>query len=209
MQRYHDPFHAVDTSSEDVCLLAFTSGTTGKPKATMHCHRDVLAMADVVARQLLHTSPQDIYLGSPPLAFTFGLGALLVFPLRWRAASIMLERPTPEALLESVQGFGATCLFTAPTMYRVLAPLTAQYNLKSLRRCVSAGEPLSKATSDLWHAATGLRLIDGLGTTEMIHIFISAEGNAIRPGSTGRALAGYEACVLDDKDNPRFLGAIF
>jgi 2-aminobenzoate-CoA ligase len=207
MGRYHDPFHAVDTSREDVCLLAFTSGTTGKPKATMHCHRDVLAMADVVARHLLRTSPQDIYLGSPPLAFTFGLGALLVFPLRWRAASVMLERPTPEMLLESAQRVKATCLFTVPTMYRALVPLTARYDLQSLRRCVSAGEPLSKATSDLWHAATGLRLIDGLGTTEMIHIFISAAGDDIRPGSTGRALPGYEACVLDSEGNPKSLDA--
>jgi len=208
MRRYPEPFTAVDTSCEDICLLAFTSGTTGRPKATMHSHRDVLVMADVVARHLLRTGPSDVYLGTPPLAFTFGLGALLVFPLRWRGASVMLERATAETLLESVQRFKATCLFTAPTMYRVLAPLADQYDLTSLRRCVSAGETLSVATSDLWHAATGLRIIDGLGSTEMIHIFISAEGDAIRPGSTGRALPGYEACVLDAAGEPKFTNAV-
>jgi 2-aminobenzoate-CoA ligase len=199
MQRHREPYEAIDTSRDDVCMLAFTSGTTGQPKATMHCHRDVLAMADIVARHLLQTQPADVYLGSPPLAFTFGLGALLVFPLRFRAASVMLERPTAETLLESVQRFRCTCLFTAPTMYRVLAPLAAQYDLTSLTRCVSAGEPLPKATSDLWYEATELRLIDGLGSTEMIHIFISAAGENVRPGSTGRALPGYEACVLNEQ----------
>jgi 2-aminobenzoate-CoA ligase len=206
MRRHQDPFAAIDTSRDDICLLAFTSGTTGKPKATMHCHRDVLAMADVVARHLLHTQPADVYLGSPPLAFTFGLGALLVFPMRFRAATILLERPTSETLLESVQRFRGTCLFTAPTMYRVLAPLAARYDLTSLRRCVSAGEPLPKATSDLWHDATGLRLIDGIGSTEMIHIFISAAGNEVRPGSTGRPLPGYEACVLNERGEAMLRG---
>jgi 2-aminobenzoate-CoA ligase len=204
MQAHSDPFDAVQTSRDDVCLIAFTSGTTGKPKATMHCHRDVLAMADVVARHLLHTAPDDIYIGTPPLGFTFGLGALLVFPLAFRASSVMLRRPAPEVLLESIQRFRATCLFTAPTMYRTLASLASRYDLSSLRRCVSAGEPLPKATSDLWHATTGLRLIDGLGSTEMIHIFISAEGTDIRPGSTGRALPGYEACVMDDDRLPHY-----
>jgi 2-aminobenzoate-CoA ligase len=204
MQAHAQPFNAVETSRDDICLIAFTSGTTGKPKATMHCHRDVLAMADIVARHLLHTRPDDVYVGTPPLGFTFGLGALLVFPMAFRASSIMLKRPTPETLLESIQRFRATCLFTAPTMYRTLASLVSRYDLSSLRQCVSAGEPLPKATSDLWHAATGLRLIDGLGSTEMIHIFISAAGSDIRPGSTGRALPGYEACVMDDKLRPHF-----
>jgi 2-aminobenzoate-CoA ligase len=198
------PFEAVQTSRDDVCLIAFTSGTTGRPKATMHCHRDVLAMADIVARHLLHTAPGDVYIGTPPLGFTFGLGALLVFPMAFRASSVMLRRPAPEVLLESVARFRATCLFTAPTMYRTLVPLASRYDLSSLRQCVSAGEPLPKATSDLWHAATGLRLIDGLGSTEMIHIFISAAGSDIRPGSTGRALPGYEACVMDDDLQPHF-----
>jgi 2-aminobenzoate-CoA ligase len=195
-------FANVDTSRDDVCLLAFTSGTTGNPKATMHFQRDVLAMADVVGRHLLETSPDDVYVGSPPLGFTFGLGALLVFPFRFRGAVAYVEQPSPDALLGAVQKFGGTCLFTAPTMYRSLAPIAAKYDLRTLRRSVSAGEPLPKATSDAWHAATGIRLIDGIGATEMIHIFISAKGDDIRPGATGKPLPGYEAVVLDEDNRP-------
>lgn len=202
MARQPATFANVDTASDDVCLLAFTSGTTGEPKATMHFHRDVLAMADVVGRHLLETAPDDVYVGSPPFGFTFGLGALLVFPLRFRASAALVEQPSPENLLAAVQTHRATCLFTAPTMYRTLAGMVRDYDLRSLRRSVSAGEALPKATSDGWHAATGIRLIDGIGATEMIHIFISAKGDAIRPGSTGRPLPGYEAVVLDDENRP-------
>ena len=202
MERRPATFANVDTASDDVCLLAFTSGTTGNPKATMHFHRDVLAMADVVGRHLLETGPGDVYVGSPPFGFTFGLGALVVFPLRFRGAAALVEQPSPDNLLHAVQKFGGTCLFTAPTMYRNLATLVGKYDLKSLRKSVSAGEPLPKATSDLWHAATGIRLIDGIGATEMIHIFISAKGDEIRPGATGKPLPGYEAVVLDDDDRP-------
>jgi 2-aminobenzoate-CoA ligase len=202
MDAHPATFENVDTSRDDVCLLAFTSGTTGNPKATMHFHRDVLAMADVVGRHLLETSPDDVYVGSPPLGFTFGLGALLVFPFRFRGAAAYVEQPSPDALLGAVQKFGGTCLFTAPTMYRSLAPIASKYDLRTLKRSVSAGEPLPKATSDAWHAATGIRLIDGIGATEMIHIFISAKGDEIRPGATGRPLPGYDAVVLDDADRP-------
>ncbi len=195
-------FSAADTHRDDVCLLAFTSGTTGAPKATMHFHRDVLAMADVVGRHLLHTSPADRYTGSPPLGFTFGLGALLVFPLRFRASTIMVGAPKPARLLDAVQDHGATCIFTAPTMYRTLAGLVDDYDLASLVRCVSAGEPLPVATFDLWRDKTGIALIDGIGATEMIHIFISAAGEQIRPGATGKPLPGYIACVLDDDNRP-------
>jgi 2-aminobenzoate-CoA ligase len=198
MQARSADFSPVATSRDDTCLIAFTSGTTGTPKATMHFHRDVLAMADVVGRHLLETSADDVYTGSPPLGFTFGLGALLVFPLRFRATTALVEQPSPEHLLAAVQQHRATCLFTAPTMYRAVAGRVADFDLTSLKRSVSAGEPLPKATSDLWHAATGLRIIDGIGATEMIHIFISAKGADIRPGATGRALPGYEAVVLDD-----------
>lgn len=194
-------FTNVATAAEDVSLLAFTSGTTGDPKATMHFHRDVLAMADAFARHVLRTSPDDIYVGSPPIGFTFGLGALLVFPLRFRAAAGLLEAPTPEALLNAIESWRATCLLTAPTAYRAMLGLTATRDLSSLRRCVSAGEPLPKGTSDEWHAQTGLRIIDGIGSTEMIHIFISAAGDDIRPGSTGLPVAGYRACILDDRGN--------
>jgi 2-aminobenzoate-CoA ligase len=191
-------FDNVDTARDDVCLLAFTSGTTGLPKATMHFHRDVLAMCEVVAGHLLATAPDDIYVGSPPLGFTFGLGALLVFPLGKRAASLLVEQPSGEHLLSAVQRFRATALFTSPTAYRGLLPLIQQFDLSSLKRCVSAGEPLPKATSDAWFAATGIRLIDGIGATEMIHIFISAQGADIRPGATGKPLPGYQACILDE-----------
>jgi len=195
-------FDNVDTAAEDICILAFTSGTTGQPKATVHFHRDVLAMADTFARHVLRTNPDDVYLGSPPLGFTFGLGALLVFPLRFRAAASFLEAPTPDGLLQAVQATGVTCLFTAPTMYRALLPKLAGFDLSTLRKCVSAGEPLPKATSDAWYEATGIRIIDGIGTTEMIHIFISAEGADIRPGATGIPIPGYEACILGPDNQP-------
>jgi 2-aminobenzoate-CoA ligase len=202
MDRQPARFDNVDTARDDVALLAFTSGTTGHPKATVHFHRDVLAMADVVGRHLLETAPSDVYVGSPPLGFTFGLGALLVFPLRFRASVGLIEQPTAENLLGAVQKFGATCLFTAPTMYRNLARIVGHYDVRTLRRAVSAGETLPKVTSDLFYEATGIRLIDGIGATEMIHIFISAKGNDIRPGATGKALPGYEAAVLDDHGEP-------
>ena len=202
MTQRTDEFRNVPTAADDVCLLAFTSGTTGNPKATMHFHRDVLVMRDVVGRHLLETTPDDIYTGSPPLGFTFGLGALLVFPLGARGAVALVEQPTPDNLLDAIARFRATALFTAPTAYRALVPLVAGRDISSLRRCISAGEALPKATSDAWHAATGLRIIDGIGATEMIHIFISAKGDDIRPGATGRPLPGYQACVLDDDGRP-------
>ncbi|HVN45555.1 MAG TPA: AMP-binding protein [Steroidobacteraceae bacterium] len=198
MERYRQPFVACDTSAEDVALIAFTSGTTGEPKGTVHFHRDVLVMADIVGRHLLRTSAEDRYVGSPPLGFTFGLGALLVFPLRFRGAAILLESPTPEHMLSAVERHRATCLFTAPVAYRTLLTLLSKFDISSLRRCVSAGEMLPRATSDAWHAATGIRIIDGIGATEMIHMFISAEGEHIRPGATGRPLPGYEARLLDE-----------
>jgi 2-aminobenzoate-CoA ligase len=198
MERKAAYFRPVATAADDVALLAFTSGTTGTPKATIHFHRDVLAMSDVVARHLLNTRADDIYIGSPPLGFTFGLGALLVFPLRFRAAAAYVAQTSVEGLLTGVQQFGATCLFSAPTMYRALAQQVCRFDISSLRQCVSAGEPLSKATSDAWYGATGIRLIDGIGSTEMLHIFIGASGGDIRPGSIGRPLPGYEAVVLDE-----------
>ena len=202
-----DRFTNADTASDDVCLLAFTSGTTGQPKACMHFHRDVLAMADVVARHLLHTEPADIYAGSPPLGFTFGLGALLVFPLRFRAATVPIEAPAPATVLAAIEKHRVTCLFTAPFAYRALAAECAGRDLSSLRRCVSAGEFLPKAVSDLWFGKTGIRIIDGIGATEMIHIFIAAEGEDIRPGSTGKPLPGYRACLLDEDGEVMLPGA--
>lgn len=202
MNRHEPQFTNIDTAAEDVCLLAFTSGTTGQPKATMHFHRDVLAMAEVVARGLLGTRADDVYVGSPPIGFTFGLGALLVFPLRFRATAVLLEQPSPQALIEAIEAQGVTCVLTAPTQYRAMLPLLAGRKLPALRQCVSAGEPLPLSTSDRWFEATGIRIIDGIGATEMIHIFISAAGEDIRPGATGKPLPGYRACVLDDDGKP-------
>jgi 2-aminobenzoate-CoA ligase len=202
MAKAADRFTNVDTAADDVCLLAFTSGTTGQPKACMHFHRDVLAMADIVARHLLHTQPGDVYAGSPPLGFTFGLGALLVFPLRFRAAAVPIEAPAPATILAAIEKHRVTCLFTAPFAYRALSGELAGRDISSLKRCVSAGEFLPKSVSDTWFEKTGIRIIDGIGATEMIHIFISASGDAIRPGATGRPLPGYKACVLDEEGRP-------
>ncbi len=208
MSSVSDRFSNVDTASDDVCLLAFTSGTTGQPKACVHFHRDVLAMADVVARHLLHTQPDDVYTGSPPLGFTFGLGALLVFPFRFRAAVAPVESPTSAALLAAIEHHKATCLFTAPLGYRALLAELGDRDIRSLQQCVSAGEFLPRDISDAWKERTGIRIIDGIGATEMIHIFISAAGEEIRPGATGKPLPGYKACVLDDEGKPLPPGSI-
>jgi 2-aminobenzoate-CoA ligase len=195
-------FENAATAADDVCMLAFTSGTTGKPKATMHFHRDVLAIADTFSRHLLRPTPNDLFAASPPLAFTFGLGQSVVFPLRARAAVYLLEQPSPPRLLEAVERHGITVLATAPTAYRAMVPNLGAANLKSLRACVSAGETLPKATWDAVHEACGIRIIDGIGSTELLHIFISETGNEIRPGSTGRAVPGYVAEVQDADGRP-------
>jgi 2-aminobenzoate-CoA ligase len=199
---------AVDTAQDDPCLLAFTSGTTGQPKATVHFHRDVLAMADTFAAHLLSPRPDDVFTGTPPLAFTYGLGAELVFPLRFGAATAVMAGPTPDHLREGITRFGATRVFTAPTAYRALLAQAGTQAFRSVRSFVSAGEHLPRPTFDAWQQATGHRIIDGIGATEMIHIFISASGDDIRPGSTGRAVPGYRACVLDEDDRPAAPGTI-
>ncbi len=192
-------FVAVDTLAEDVCLISFTSGTTGLPKGTMHFHRDLLAICDCFPRSILASNADDIFIGTPPLAFTFGLGGLLLFPLRVGATTVLLEKLTPELLLKAIADFSATVCFTAPTFYRQMAPLAHAYNLSSLQRTVSAGEALPVATRESWQQATGLVMIDGIGATEMLHIFISASGDSVRSGATGKAIAGYQACVLDEE----------
>jgi 2-aminobenzoate-CoA ligase len=191
-------FRNVDTSAEDVAVIAFTSGTTGKPKGTMHFHRDVIAMCDCFPRSCLKPGKDDIFIGSPPLAFTFGLGGLLCFPLRFGASTALVEKFTPETLLESVQKFRATILFTAPTMYRALAGIWKNYDLSSLKKCVSAGEALPDATRQLFKQASGIEIIDGIGATEMIHIFISHAPEHAKRGATGQAIPGYTAAVLDE-----------
>ncbi|MBL1103928.1 AMP-binding protein [Streptomyces sp. 5-8] len=192
-------FAAVPTAADDVALIAFTSGTSGRPKATMHFHRDVLAIADTFSARVLRPRPDDLFGGSPPLAFTFGLGGLLVFPLRAGASALLLEKATPEELFTAVGRHGVTVLFTAPTAYRTALPRIDTYDLRSLRRCVSAGEALP---ADTWHAferATGHRIIEGIGSTEMLHVFISAADDDIRPGWTGRPVPGFRARVVDEK----------
>jgi len=195
-------FKNVETAADDVCMLAFTSGTTGKPKATMHFHRDVLAIADTFSRQVLQPAPRDLFAASPPLAFTFGLGQSLVFPLRAGAATYLLEQPSPQRLLEAVERHAITMLATAPTAYRAMVPELNAHRVRSLRACVSAGETLPQATWEAVHDACGIRIIDGIGSTEMLHIFISASGHEIRPGSTGRAVPGYVAEVQDPDGRP-------
>ena len=195
-------FANVDTFRDDVCLLAFASGTTGEPKATTHFHRDVLAMADTVGRHLLRTQPTDIYAGSPPLGFTFGLGALLVFPLRFRGAVALVETPLPEALLGAIERFNVTTLFSTPMMYGTLGPILDHFDTSSLRQCVSAGETLPKPISDKWFSQPGIRIVDGIGATELIHIFIGASSDQIRPGATGKPLPGYQACILGEDNEP-------
>jgi 2-aminobenzoate-CoA ligase len=189
---------ACDTAADDICLISFTSGTTGVPKGTMHFHRDLLAICDCFPRHILQSGPDDLFIGTPPLAFTFGLGGLLLFPLRVGAAAVLLEKLTPETLLQAIEQQRATICFTAPTFYRQMAAQAGKYDLSSLRKSVSAGEALPVATREAWQQATGLRMIDGIGATEMLHIFISAAGDDIRPGATGKPVPGYRACVLDN-----------
>jgi 2-aminobenzoate-CoA ligase len=197
-----DTFDAVATAADDTALIAFTSGTTGKPKGTMHFHRDVLAICDLWPKSTLKARPDDLFTGSPPLAFTFGLGGLLLFPLRIGAATLLLERASPEALLPAIAEHRASVLFTAPTSYRAMAPHAAAHDLASLRKCVSAGEALPAATRKLWKDATGIDIIDGIGATELLHIFISHPDDDVRPGATGKAVPGYEACVMDGDGKP-------
>ncbi|MDQ2859899.1 MAG: AMP-binding protein [Pseudomonadota bacterium] len=191
-------FSPVDTAADDPVLIAFTSGTTGVPKGCVHFHRDILAMVDTFARHILRPGPDDVFCGTPPMAFTFGLGGCVIFPLAFGATTALCEAPGYEGLCATIQRHGVTTLFTAPTTYRALIKSGAAGRLSSLTTCVSAGETLPRATSDAWFEATGIRIIDGIGSTEMIHIFISASEADIRPGSTGKATPGYQAELLSD-----------
>jgi 2-aminobenzoate-CoA ligase len=195
-------FAAVDTAADDVALLAFTSGTTGQPKATMHFHRDVLAVADTFSRHIVRPAPDDVFTGTPPLAFTFGLGGLVLFPLRAGAATLLIEKATPGELADAIERHGVTVCFTAPTAYRAMLRSGRAQSLRCLRRAVSAGEHLPESTWHAFLAATGLRLIDGIGSTEMLHIFVSAADGEIRPGATGKAVPGYRAMVVDSEGRP-------
>jgi 2-aminobenzoate-CoA ligase len=195
-------FANVATAADDVCLLAFTSGTTGRPKATMHFHRDVLAIADTFSRHLLEPTPDDLFAASPPLAFTFGLGQSVVFPFRAGSAVYLLEQPSPQRLLEAVERHRITVLATAPTAYRAMLSDLPAADVSSIRAAVSAGETCPLATWQAVQDACGIRIIDGIGSTEMLHIFISAAGDDILPGSTGRVVPGYVAEVQDADGRP-------
>ncbi len=208
MARKTQDFQNVDTACDDPVLIAFTSGTTGKPKGCVHFHRDVLAICDTFARHVVRATPDDVFIGSPPLAFTYGLGGLLVFPLRIGASSVLLERAGPDELLEGIERYGATVCFTAPTAYRAMAPKTGGRRPGQLRKCVSAGEVLPASTRLQWREATGIEILDGIGSTEMLHIFISHTEEEAKPGATGKPVPGYRACVLDDEGRPLPAGTV-
>jgi 2-aminobenzoate-CoA ligase len=204
----YEHFTACDTAVDDVCLIAFTSGTTGEPKGTMHFHRDMLAPCDSYGKYVLEASPDDRFIGSAPLAFTFGLGGHVLFPFRIGAATIQLERLTPDDLLPAIETYKATVVFTAPTAYRAVTPHVGKHDISSLRKCVSAGETLPKATFEAWKAATGLTILDGIGGTEMMHIFIGSPQAKVRGGSTGQPVPGYVAMVVDENFNEVQRGTI-
>jgi 2-aminobenzoate-CoA ligase len=199
-------FAPADTRSDDVALIAFTSGTTGRPKGCVHYHRDILAPADSFARHILRPEPGGRWACSAPIAFTFGLGMLLIFPWRFGGTAVTIETPGPRPLLDAVARHKVTNLATAPTAYKAMIPMLGDHDISSLRTCVSAGEHLPASTWHAWKEATGIPVIDGIGATEMMHIFISASGADIRPGATGKAVPGYVAAVLDEAGEPMASG---
>ena len=205
-------FANIDTARDDVCMLAFTSGTTGEPKATMHFHRDVMAMCDTFCRHVLAPTHNDVFIGTPPLAFTFGLGGLLCFPLSVGASTFLVERATPETLLATIAAAKATTVFTAPTFYRQMATQLAAGThrdaLDTLKTSVSAGEALPDATRQLWKNATGIEMIDGIGGTEVMHIYIAAAGADVRRGAIGKVVPGFDAQIVDDDMNPLPPGSV-
>ena len=213
MAKHDAPFANVDTAADDTCILAFTSGTTGQPKATMHFHRDVIASCLCFPPHVLKAEPDDVFIGSPPLAFTFGLGGLTLFPMHIGASTVLLEKAGPPDLLEAIVAQRATVCFTAPTSYRAMAAGAKERKVGvrdggRLRKCVAAGEALPAATRALWKEATGVEVIDGIGATEMFHIFISADEAHARPGATGVAVPGYRARVVDDNGDDVPAGVI-
>jgi 2-aminobenzoate-CoA ligase len=197
----YENFAACNTAADDVCLIAFTSGTTGQPKGTMHFHRDLLAVCDTYGKHVLRAKADDRFIGSPPLAFTFGTGGLVLFPMRVGASTVLLEKSAPDDLLAAIEKYRASVCFTAPTAYRAILGKLEGRDISSLRKCVSAGEALPKATWDAWLAGTGIKILDGIGSTEMLHIFIGSSEDDICPGATGKPVPGYHAKIIDEHGN--------
>ena len=193
-----DNYHS---KSDSVALIGFTSGTTGLPKMTAHYHKDILNICEAFPNYSLQPTQNDIFTGSPPLGFTFGLGGLVLFPMYFGASSFLIEKPSPDLLLKAIQDFKITICFTAPTAWRIITTKVQDYNISSLRKCVSAGETLPLKVWQDWYDATGLKIIDGIGATEMLHIFISSNEENMKPGATGKAITGYEAKIIDKQGN--------
>lgn len=194
-------FENFDAGFEGICLIGFTSGTTGKPKMTAHYHKDILLICEAFPKYSLNITPNDIFTGSPPLGFTFGLGGLVLFPFYYGASTFLIEKPSPELLLNAIQNFKITICFTAPTAWRIITTKVADYDVSSLRKCISAGETLPLKVWEDWYDLTGLKIIDGIGSTEILHIFISSNENNMRKGATGLPIRGYEAKIVDLEGN--------
>ncbi len=192
-------FDNVKTASCDPAIIAFTSGTTGRGKGTVHTHRDLLVVADTYGRHVVAPAHDDIFIGTPPIAFTYALGGLVLFPMRVGASTALVEQMTPPVLLESIAAFSATIAFTSPTAYRAMAPKAGAADLSSLKKCISAGETLPATTFDAWREATGIRLMDGIGSTEMLHVFIGCKADDARAGCTGTPVPGYRAMIVDEE----------
>lgn len=208
MQKASAEFSNVDTAANDTCLFGFTSGTTGVPKATMHFHRDVMAVCACWPKHVLRANADDVFIGSPPIAFTFGLGGQVLFPMSIGASMALIEKVGPQQLVEGIEQFGATVMFTAPTSYRTMSAYADRIRQSTLRKCVSAGEALNASTRAMWKDGTGIEIIDGIGSTEMLHIFISHREDEAHAGATGKAVPGYRAKVVDDDGNEVPVGTV-
>ena len=194
-------FNNYHSKADSVCIIGFTSGTTGMPKMTAHYHKDILNICEAFPPYSLQPTKEDVFIGSPPLGFTFGLGGLVLFPMYFGASTFLIEKPSPDLLLKAIEEYKVTICFTAPTAWRILTTKLAEYNVSSLRKCVSAGETLPLQVWQDWYDATGLKIIDGIGATEMLHIFISSNEENMIPGATGLAILGYEAKIIDEQGN--------
>lgn len=201
MQSKPKTFNNYHTKSDSIALIGFTSGTTGLPKMTAHYHKDILNICEAFPPYSLQPTSSDVFTGSPPLGFTFGLGGLVLFPMYFGASTFLIEKPTPDLLLQAIQEYKVSVCFTAPTAWRIITTKVKEYDISSLRKCVSAGETLPLKVWEDWYNATGLKIIDGIGATEMLHIFISSNEGNMKPGSTGVAVTGYEAKIIDSKGN--------